>query len=157
MAIPVCALLTRRAQTGISRAAAGGQPGRGLCCARGPRACLLPSRTWPAPRRRRGQGSVDSRRYFRLVIFAWASRRGPPRREEMIMTQNKAQKTAIRRRMAETGESYVVARRAVLGDGATPEAPGTPEGLAPPDQLTPEEQYALEAAAEGASTAEIDA
>ncbi len=32
------------------------------------------------------------------------------------MTQNKVQKAAIRRRMAETGESYVVARRIVLGE-----------------------------------------
>src|SRR6202000_3383559 len=97
--------------------------------------CLLPSRTWPAPRRRRGQGSVDSRRYFCLVISAWASRRGPPRREETIMTQNKVQKAAIRRRMAETGESYVVARRAVLegtGTGTGTAGPVTPEAPVPP-------------------------
>jgi hypothetical protein len=61
------------------------------------------------------------------------------------MTQNKMQKAAIRRRMAETGESYVVARRAVL-DGT---------GRAGP--VTPEEQYAREAAAEGVSPEEIDA
>jgi hypothetical protein len=38
---------------------------------------------------------------------------GSSRREDMIMTQNKAQKTAARQRMAETGEPYSVARRAV--------------------------------------------
>ena len=31
------------------------------------------------------------------------------------MTSNKAQKTAIRQRMAETGEPYIVARNTVLG------------------------------------------
>jgi dTMP kinase len=63
----------------------------------------------------------------------------------MIMTQNKVQKAAIRRRMAETGESYVVARRAVL------------EGAGTAGPVTPEEQYAREAAAEGVSPEEIDA
>ncbi|HEX3751262.1 MAG TPA: hypothetical protein VHW06_11935 [Streptosporangiaceae bacterium] len=61
------------------------------------------------------------------------------------MTQNKVQKAAIRRRMAETGESYVVARRAVL------------EGAGRAGPVTPEEQYAREAAAEGVSPEEIDA
>jgi hypothetical protein len=61
------------------------------------------------------------------------------------MTQNKVQKAAIRRRMAETGESYVVARRAVL------------EGTGRAGPVTPEEQYAREAAAEGVSAEEIDA
>ena len=42
-----------------------------------------------------------------------AGRRGPTRREEMIMTQDKARKTATRQRMAETGEPYSVARHAV--------------------------------------------
>src|SRR5712664_497058 len=42
-----------------------------------------------------------------------AGRRGPTRREEMIMTQDKAQKAAIRQRMTETGEPYSVARHAV--------------------------------------------
>jgi hypothetical protein len=48
-----------------------------------------------------------------------AGRRGPPRREELIMTENKAQKNAVRRRMAETGESYSVARRAILGGASS--------------------------------------
>ena len=43
-----------------------------------------------------------------------AGRRGPTRREEMIMTQDKARKAATRQRMAETGEPYSVARRAVI-------------------------------------------
>jgi hypothetical protein len=37
----------------------------------------------------------------------------------MIMTQNKAQKSVIRQRMAETGEPYSVARRAVQAQPAT--------------------------------------
>jgi hypothetical protein len=45
----------------------------------------------------------------------------------MIMTSNKAQKAAIRQRMAETGEPYVVARNILLGEkhasvGDPPEA-----------------------------------
>src|SRR5215469_10936987 len=51
-----------------------------------------------------------------------AGRRGPTRREDMIMTENKAQKTAIRERMARTGEPYSVARRAVLS-GQPPPGP----------------------------------
>jgi hypothetical protein len=64
------------------------------------------------------------------------------------MTQNKGQKAAIRRRMAETGEPYVVARRMVLG-----EASGASSDV---DGLTPEEQYVLEARAAGVSAEEID-
>jgi hypothetical protein len=66
----------------------------------------------------------------------------------MIMTQNKVQKAAIRRRMAETGESYVVARRIVLGEASGAGSDG--------DGLTPEEQYVLEARAAGVSAEEID-
>src|SRR6188472_825145 len=47
-----------------------------------------------------------------------AGRRGPTRREEMIMTQDKAKKTATRQRMAETGEPYSVARHAVENEAA---------------------------------------
>jgi hypothetical protein len=47
------------------------------------------------------------------------------------MTQNKVQKAAIRRHMAETGESYVVARRIVLGEaigaGSDVDQPAPPE------------------------------
>ena len=64
------------------------------------------------------------------------------------MTQNKVQKAAIRRRMAETGEPYVVARRIVLG--------GASGASSDVDGLTPEEQYALEARAAGVSAEEID-
>jgi hypothetical protein len=62
----------------------------------------------------------------------------------MIMTQNRGLKAAIRRRMAETGEPYTEARRAIL------EAAGDLN-------LTPEEQYGREAAAAGASAEEIEA
>src|ERR1700722_4181125 len=65
------------------------------------------------------------------------------------MTQNKVQKAAIRRRMAETGEPYVVARRIVLD-----EANG---GGSDVDGLTPEELYALVARAAGVGAEEIDA
>src|SRR4249920_2881982 len=47
-----------------------------------------------------------------------AGRRGPTRREEMIMTQDKARKAATRQRMAETGEPYSVARHAVQNEAA---------------------------------------
>src|SRR5450432_4247692 len=46
-----------------------------------------------------------------------AGRRGPTRREELIMTQDKARKIATRQRMAETGEPYSVARHAVEDAG----------------------------------------
>ena len=58
------------------------------------------------------------------------------------MTRNKAQKTAIRQRMAMTGEPYSVARRAAEAGDAEPEDPaGT--------GMTPEERYAQEAEAAG--------
>jgi hypothetical protein len=40
--------------------------------------------------------------------------RGPTRQEESSMTRDKARKAAARQRVAETGEPYSVARRAVL-------------------------------------------
>ncbi len=45
------------------------------------------------------------------------TRAAPPGRE-MIMTQDKALKAAIRARMAEAGEPYSVARHVILGDGS---------------------------------------
>ena len=48
-----------------------------------------------------------------VMPSSMAGRRGPTRWEEMIMTQDKARKTATRQRMAETGEPYSVARHAV--------------------------------------------
>jgi hypothetical protein len=50
-----------------------------------------------------------------------ASRRGPTRQEEVIMTQDKARKIAARQRMAETGEPYSVARREVQDEHDSPE------------------------------------
>src|SRR5580698_2296833 len=66
----------------------------------------------PAPAWRRGQGSTTRGR-FSSCCFTMAGRRGPTRREENIMTENKAQKSAIRQRMAATGEPYSVARHEV--------------------------------------------
>ena len=51
----------------------------------------------------------------------------------MIMTQDKARKTATRQRMAETGEPYSVARHAVESEYAEDEAApdsSVPEGAA---------------------------
>jgi DNA-binding transcriptional MerR regulator len=77
----------------------------------------------------------------------------------MIMTQNRVLKAAIRRRVAETGESYVVARRAVLAESAAhPESAGVAGAAGMlADELTPEQQYVREATAAGVSAAEIDA
>jgi len=66
------------------------------------------------------------------------------------MTRDKAQKTAARQRMAETGEPYSVARRAVAAEPARAEGPVV-------TGMTPEEQYAREAEAAGVSAAEIRA
>jgi hypothetical protein len=49
----------------------------------------------------------------------------------MIMTSNKAQKAGIRRRMAETGEPYIVARNSVLGENDA--AIGGPPQWTPPE------------------------
>ena len=78
--------------------------------------------------------------------FTMAGRRGPTRREEIIMTENKAQKSAIRQRMAATGEPYSVARREVerehSGDEADPDSTA-PDSTAPdstgPDSTSPRE------------------
>jgi hypothetical protein len=58
----------------------------------------------------------------------------------MIMTSKKAQKTAIRQRMAETGEPYVVARSAVLDEGGE----------------SAEEQYLRDAADAGVPAEELN-
>jgi hypothetical protein len=63
----------------------------------------------------------------------------------MIMTKNKAQKSAIRQRMAETGEPYSVARHAVEAS-----QPAAAEGWN-------EEYYADGAASEGITVAEFKA
>jgi hypothetical protein len=63
----------------------------------------------------------------------------------MIMTKNKAQKSAIRQRMAETGEPYSVARHAVEAS-----QPAAAEGW-------DEEYYADGAASEGITVAEFKA
>ena len=47
------------------------------------------------------------------MAFTEAGRRGQTPREELIMTEDKIRKIAIRARMAATGEPYNVARRAV--------------------------------------------
>jgi hypothetical protein len=64
-----------------------------------------------------------------------AGRRGQTRLEEAIMTEDKARKSAIRERMAATGEPYSVARHAIE-DAAIErpepgEDPGGPEDTAP--------------------------
>src|SRR5450755_2506231 len=101
---------------------------------------------------------------YTVRSFILASRRGQSRREEMIMTQNKAQKAAARQRMAQTGEPYSVARRATAAGTALPDDPGAVDGPAAigatgaaEGPLSPEEQYAREAEAAGLSAAEIEA
>jgi hypothetical protein len=99
----------------------------------------------------------------------------------MIMTRNKAQKTATRQRMAETGEPYSVARKASgaeAGDPGVSETPadsGLSETIAkqhlretpeeqylretPEEQYlreTPEEQYLREAAEAGVAAADLE-
>src|SRR5262249_29165879 len=68
----------------------------------------------------------------------------------MIMTRNKAQKTAIRQRMAVTGEPYSVARRAAPARDAHQEGRDGAE-------LPGEERYAQEAEAAGSTAAEVEA
>ena len=58
------------------------------------------------------------------------------------MTQNKAQKTAIRQRMAETGEPYSVARRVVEAH-----QPPTAAAGQPPTAADWEEEYYADGAA----------
>jgi hypothetical protein len=81
------------------------------------------------------------------------------------MTKDKARKTAVRQRMAETGEPYSVARQATGAvDGEVPEpafagpdpgALGSAESR--PHGLSPEEQYAREAAAAGRAPEQVEA
>jgi hypothetical protein len=79
----------------------------------------------------------------------------------MIMTQDKAFKAAIRARMAQSGEPYSVARRALLADeeaGAGAASPAQPPG--PGADPLPDDynaRYAREAAAAGVPADEIDA
>ena len=74
------------------------------------------------------------------------------------MTSNKAQKTAARQRMAQTGEPYSVARRAVSAGDPEPDAAQGPGATGTePRGPSPEEQYAQEARAAGVPAAEIDA
>src|ERR1035437_998181 len=86
----------------------------------------------------------DSRAFLPVRSYIQAGRRGPTRQEDMIMTQNKAQKSVIRQRMAETGEPYSVARRAVQ---AQPTTAGDWD----------EEYYADGAASEGITVEEFKA
>ena len=74
----------------------------------------------------------------------------------MIMTQDKARKTATRRRMAETGEPYCEARRAA---GAEAEADPGGDGLGGATPPTPREEdwYARMAEEAGLSVAEVRA
>src|SRR6185312_10970878 len=62
--------------------------------------------------------------FLRHAIHPMAGRRGPTRREAMIMTQDKARKAAARQRMAQTGEPYSVARHTVEQERGAPGAPG---------------------------------
>src|SRR5262249_62207720 len=92
----------------------------------------LPASEPPAgPRRRwrRGQGST-TRVHHSVWSYAQAGRRGPTRREEMIMTQDKARKTAARQRMAETGEPDSGAPRAV--QDTPPSTPRQQDEAGPP-------------------------
>src|ERR1700678_3863703 len=65
------------------------------------------------------------------------------------MTSDKARKLATRRRMAETGEPYSLARRAAEG-GETAGQPDEPEE-------TPEQRYLREAQDAGVPAADLDA
>src|SRR6202011_1814278 len=67
-----------------------------------------------------------------------AGRRGPTRREEMIMTEDKARKIATRQRMAETGEPYSVARHAVEREHSGDYGGETATDSAAPDSATPD-------------------
>jgi hypothetical protein len=91
-----------------------------------------------------------------VMSFAQASRRGPARREEMIMTRNKAQKTAARHRMAQTGDPYSVARKATQARADSPVVHETPE-VQPAVRETPDERYVREAEEAGVPAAELDA
>src|SRR5689334_7134685 len=70
----------------------------------------------------------DSRAHLFVRSVTQASRRGQTRREETTMTSDKARKTATRIRMAETGEPYSVARRAIEDDASEPPSSESREG-----------------------------
>src|SRR5215469_657628 len=72
----------------------------------------------------------------------------------MIMTKNKAQKTATRQRMAETGEPYSVARKAAQAGAEGPGLSETPAEQYPRE--TPEEQYLREAEEAGVPAADLE-
>src|SRR5207248_968015 len=90
-------------------------------------ACPLPSQRRPAPALATRTRVHDSRACLAtprsvagLTVMPFThggqTRADPP--GEMIMTQDKAKKTATRQRMAETGEPYSVARHAVENEAA---------------------------------------
>jgi hypothetical protein len=70
----------------------------------------------------------------------------------MIMTSDKARKTAVRQRMAETGEPYSVARRAAQSAEAPPPGAAGPSA----QDLSPDERYAREAEAAGRTAAQVE-
>jgi hypothetical protein len=107
----------------------------------------------PAPAWRRGQGSA-TRGHSRQVTDPMAGRRGQTRREDTIMTEDKARKAAIRERMAETGEPYSVARHAV--ENGEPAA-GAPHAQVQDEQYWNEQYYADGAATEGITVEEFKA
>jgi hypothetical protein len=74
------------------------------------------------------------------MSFTMAGRRGPTRQEDILMTQDKARKTATRQRMAETGEPYCEARRMTGEAPPGAEDPGE-AGFMVPEQVP--EQAAL--------------
>ena len=91
-----------------------------------------------------------------------ASSRGQPRQEEMIMTQDKALKNAIRARMAASGEPYAEARRVVLSESFDGGERGGAEQAARSDAASgPDDdyyaRYAKEAREAGVPEAEITA
>jgi len=81
------------------------------------------------------------------------------------MTTDKARKTAIRQRMAQTGEPYSVARHATAGPAAEALDPGFAGPAAGPlssaglswEDLSPEERYARDAAAAGRAPDQVEA
>lgn len=132
----------------------------------------LPASELPAGPRR---GS-DEDKGLRLAVqpsrqvSTLAGRRGQSGLGKMIMTSNKAQKSAIRQRMSETGEPYSVARNAmlsreqdadldvVLADSrAVPEE--SPHDESPddesPEHESPDEQYLRDAEAAGVPAEEL--
>ena len=74
----------------------------------------------------------------------------------MIMTQDKARKTATRQRMAATGEPYCEARRAAEAE-ADPGGDGLGGATATPPTLREEDWYARMAEESGLSVAEVRA